>query len=937
MISLGRSVRPRRKEVCAPARLPRSGVARAFFVSSVHRVKKRILLLTGLLYCLCARVSGQFTPVTGLVPADTLISILSGPYVALEGGVRVVSVKADGRGQICVRLSDNATQLPVTRRQVLAAEDRLRAWCGMPDARVSLVAAGADLGAQALEDSAWCGTVPQGSPVRRLDDGFGGPLSGRNIALWPSHGRYYEKKLGRWEWQRARLLTTVEDLYTPSYVLPFLIPMLEGAGADVFTPRERDTTSVCVVVDDSDPFPAYSVTVAPRSTVAGYARRDKLRAFDNPFGMGLAHVYDFGAADSAVFTGLAPASGLMMVYLAYARLPQAQGEVMVTVRHAGGEARFAVRQSMGGGMWVPLGWLPFAEGKEWAVVIKGRGPVSADAVRIGGGMGVVERDGGVSGLPSWAEAARYYLQADGFDKDKVLSLSQGKSDYTDDVNCRGEWVNSLVADKHIPIDLSFALHTDAGVSEGDSVIGTLALITTKKDGGRLPDGRPTLTSRQMAGLVTGSLISDIRRAWRPDWTWRGIADKGYSESRRPAVPSLLLELLSHQNVADMMCGLHPAFRQDVCRAIYKGILRYLAGPSAPVAPMPPSRVGLRFVGSDSVAVCWSATADTLEPTAVADRYFVYEGGREVCSTADTFAVVRQPLDGVVRNYRVVAVGPGGRSLPSESLSACLWNGGRRALLVEGMDRLAAPQMSTGPQVRGVLPWADAGAPWPADVYSVGEQFDFDPHSDWTDDDSPGCGASLANLEMVHARGAATLSNEPSDVAHALRMEGYSFVSVSKSFFDSDTLPGRDSTAYSLVRINLDRQRATPYGHAGLRHAIYTPGFRRHVEALKSSAAKIVLSGCFVGSDIASDDVKTWCANVLGFFFRAPRATSTFRLTAKPRWLRENAIPTPSTDGHAWRNADAIEPAAPQARTVCRYADTQMSAAVEMDNVIVIGY
>lgn len=883
------------------------------------------------------RVCGQFTSVTDLVPADTLISILSGPYVALEGGVRMVSVKADGRGQIRVRLSDNAERLPVTRRQVLCAEERLRAWCGMPGARVSLMAGATDLAAQALEDSAWCGVLPQGSPVRRLDDGFGGPLSGRNIALWPSHGRYYEGKLGRWEWQRARLLTTVEDLYTPSYVLPFLIPMLEGAGADVFTPRERDTTSVCVVVDDSDPFPAYSATVAPRSTVTGHARRARLRADDNPFRMGHAQVYDFGPADSAVFTGQAPASGLMMVYLAYARLPQAQGDAQVTVRHAGGEAHFAVRQSMGGGMWVPLGRLPFAEGKEWAVVIKGRGPVSADAVRIGGGKGVVERDGGVSGLPSWAEAARYYLQADGFDKDMVLGLSQGKSEYTDDINCRGEWVNALVSEKHIPIDLSFALHTDAGVSDGDSVIGTLAIITTKKNGGRLPDGRSTLTSRQMAGLVASSVLSDIRRVWKPDWTSRGIADKGYSESRRPDVPSLLLELLSHQNVADMMCGLHPAFRQDVCRALYKGLLRYLAGPSAPVAPLPPSRVGVRFVGNDSVAVCWSATADTLEPSAVATRFFVYEGGRMVCSTADTFAVVRQPLDGVVRAYHVVAVGPGGRSMPSESLPACLWNGGRRALLVEGMDRLAAPQMATGPQVRGVLPWADAGAPWPADVYSVGEQFDFDPHSVWTDDDSPGCGASLANKEMVHSRGAATLSGEPSDVAHALRMEGFSFVGVSKSFFDSDTLPSSDTTAYALVRINLDCQRATSYGHAGVRHAIYTTGFRRHVEALKSAASKIVISGSFVGSDVADDDVRAWCASVLGFFPRSPRASSTFRLTAKPRWLRENAITAPRPDGPAWRNADAIEPAAPQARTVCRYADTKMSAAVEMGNVIVIGY
>ena len=47
-------------------------------------------------------------------------------------------------------------------------------------------------------------------------------LQNRHIALWQSHGFYYEPKLNRWEWQRARCLQTVEDLYTQSFVLPYL-------------------------------------------------------------------------------------------------------------------------------------------------------------------------------------------------------------------------------------------------------------------------------------------------------------------------------------------------------------------------------------------------------------------------------------------------------------------------------------------------------------------------------------------------------------------------------------------------------------------------------------------------------------------------------------------------------------------------------------------
>ncbi|MBP5211130.1 MAG: hypothetical protein J6Z27_04775, partial [Bacteroidales bacterium] len=65
-------------------------------------------------------------------------------------------------------------------------------------------------------------------------------LNGRHIALWQSHGYYYAPSVDKWIWQRPQLFGTVEDLYTQSYVIPFLVPMLENAGANVFLPRERD-------------------------------------------------------------------------------------------------------------------------------------------------------------------------------------------------------------------------------------------------------------------------------------------------------------------------------------------------------------------------------------------------------------------------------------------------------------------------------------------------------------------------------------------------------------------------------------------------------------------------------------------------------------------------------------------------------------------------
>ena len=61
-------------------------------------------------------------------------------------------------------------------------------------------------------------------------------LEGKTIALWASHGRYYNETEERWSWQRALQYGTVEDRLTTEYTSR-LVPMLEAAGARVLQPR----------------------------------------------------------------------------------------------------------------------------------------------------------------------------------------------------------------------------------------------------------------------------------------------------------------------------------------------------------------------------------------------------------------------------------------------------------------------------------------------------------------------------------------------------------------------------------------------------------------------------------------------------------------------------------------------------------------------------
>ena len=77
-------------------------------------------------------------------------------------------------------------------------------------------------------------------------------LYNRHLTVWASHGRYYDGTKDSWEWQRPTLFGTNEDLFTQTIVIPYLIPMLERAGAVVFTPRERDWQRHEVIIDNDD-------------------------------------------------------------------------------------------------------------------------------------------------------------------------------------------------------------------------------------------------------------------------------------------------------------------------------------------------------------------------------------------------------------------------------------------------------------------------------------------------------------------------------------------------------------------------------------------------------------------------------------------------------------------------------------------------------------
>ena len=629
-------------------------------------------------------------------------------------------------GVISLTANDHLACVPWRKADVDSLKQIVRQVYGaQSNVRVCIYSGGVELEKLTLSETErlWGNyTRPYVQPwVTQLDKPFAvdSGMAGKHIALWASHGYHYDHKTNRWKWQRARLLQTVEDLYTSSYTIPFLVPMLERAGAYVVQPRERDIQTHEVIVDNDHAYKngRYQQGSRWERGNGGFAlQQNILTGTDNPFHMG-SHAFAESTADSAhlseiIWQPKIPADGQYAVYISYQTQSNSTSEAHYEVLHAGGSTRFVVNQQMGGSTWVYLGTFPFKQGTQPNGMVRltnystSAGVITSDAVRFGGGMGNIARGinmleqndyicfddttAFISQRPRWMEGARYYLQWSGM-PDSVYMYKQPKdqaykpNDYIDDLSCRGKWVNYLSGGSvvnpdnrglNVPIDLAIALHSDAGVTPTDSIIGTLCIYTSKNDDKKsiYPTGTSRYIARELADRIQSQIVDDIRRSVAPEWQRRSMYDKSYSETRVPEVPAVIIELLSHQNFADMKYGLDPNFRFTVSRAVYKGMLQFIAardGREYMVQPLPVNSFAIDMAGNNRFTLSWQPTRDTLCDNADASKYVVMErvgngGFKEIAIVGDTEYNV-EINDNEVHSYKIVAMNDGGRSFPSEVL------------------------------------------------------------------------------------------------------------------------------------------------------------------------------------------------------------------------------------------------------------------------------
>lgn len=814
-------------------------------------------------------------------------------------------------------------------------------------------------------------------------------LFGNHIALWQSHGYYYEQKLLRWEWQRARIFQTVEDLYTQSFVLPYLVPMLEKAGAVVMLPRERDVQMNEVIVDNDMPASGYyernGKYAWEKGDSAGFASPKAVYLDgENPFTMGTyrrVKTVSKGSESVAVWQPEFKKPGSYAVYVSYKSFPDSADDALYTVYHKGGKNTYKVNQKMGGGTWIYLGTFDFDKGKSSARVElsnkssrEGR-TVSADGVKIGGGMGNIARtapadtsltqgdakrvaemgitpEAVTSGYPRFTEGARYFLQWAGFPY-KVYNYGNGM-DYTDDYTSRGKWVNYLLGGTAanpqgeglgIPVDLSFAFHSDAGTKKDNTIVGTLMIYTLESDGSTdYPNGSSRYANRDLADLIQTQIVSDVRAQDEPQWTRRPLRNGNYAESRMPLVPSALLELLSHQNFADMRYGLDPRFRFTVSRAIYKGMLKYLAArDNRPyvVQPLAVDNFSVEFAGNDKVSLKWQPVADSLEPTAAPDSYIVYtrigDGAFDNGTPVKENAITLQITPGQMYSFKVTAVNKGGESFDSEILSAYrAINEKGVVLVVNGFDRVSAPESFASPDslFGGFLDNRDHGVPYKKDISYIGSQHEFRRTIPWMDDDSAGFGASDGNYETMVIAG--NTFDYPAVHGRSLVELGYSFVSASNEAVENGHV---DMSAYPVVDLILGKQRQSLLGHnySRIDYPAFSKKLQKAIADYTAKGGNILVSGAFVATDLwdsynTDKDDRDFANNVLKFRWMTNCASRTGEVEAAvspyPELGGQYSFATqPNEDVYCVESPDGLVPVGRGAFTVMRYSDNNISAAV----------
>jgi hypothetical protein len=398
--------------------------------------------------------------------------------------------------------------------------------------------------------------------------------------------------------------------------------------------------------------------------------------------------------------------------------------------------------------------------------------------------------------------------------------------------------------------------------------------------------------------------SDVQAELKQPWTYRGIWNRNYSESRLPGVPSAIVEMLSHQNFADMRFGHDPNFKFTVGRAIYKAALKFLSeqqGRSYTVQPLPVSHFAIQQKSGNDFELTWSAVNDLTEPTAKPREYVLYtamgnkvfDNGTIVKGTHHTVTLT----PGVIYSFRVTAVNDGGESFPSETLSAYKSPDEKgRILIVNAFNRLSGPTAVSNEQIGAFDINDDPGVPYLYNQSYCGAQQVIERKQAGKDGEQM-WGYSGSELEGMKIAG----NTFDYPYTHGLAIKaagGYSFTSCSDEALEEGIV---NPVNYNIVDLIYGLERNAPQNLKF--YKCFTLKMQQALTAFTAAGGGLMVSGAYIGSDMtATEQQKEFTEKVLHYSFqsqltgkKANEVTGLWQRLTIPRTVNEKSYAVPATD------------------------------------------
>ena len=486
-------------------------------------------------------------------------------------------------------------------------------------------------------------------------------LSGREFVVSPGHGINWNGEA--WAWERPLLFEEREDHRTARICNRWLFPYFKNAGAVVYSCRDRDEQKHEIIVDAN--FTTSLVQLSGSWQV--YDQEDAYR------GKALSTPSINATSSTACISYYAniPQDGFYSVSIWYPPSPGACTYVEYIIKDGGANSHvFRINQEKNTARWNYLDAYYFKQGKNQEILsITNRSDqedalIVADAVRLGSGKGTVDFGGGPSGQMRWEESSQAWT--------KYLGAPEGVWNWgfdDHDVFTRFAYTNWQT-----PEQLLLRIHTNA--VDGATGTGSYARLW----------GRTTEENQKMMGIFD-KMLDAVWEYWDPAWCiW-------YTESDVTPwpFPSLVLELGFHDTYdPDMIYLRDPDFRHIICRGIYEGVVDYLTDGSGTYLPEAPIAPFAKCIDEKTVRVGWRPPVIGTSPS----RYLVkygscpYSLSNEIVVSADkTFVNIPISEPGEIVYFQIRAENDGGISFPTETLAANAATSGKKALIVNGFDRM----------------------------------------------------------------------------------------------------------------------------------------------------------------------------------------------------------------------------------------------------------